>query len=256
MNNINSNSNSLAPVKKYYWIFESPSLENKSVWYVLDLYAHIFLANMTNIYSVAFLTWYYVFIVQRFDTTLDVAAYMTVVTGVIGGIISAVIPGYVFEWQLLSKYLLLVLNSILRMSVMLVGFIWNVDDTFGDKLYWLWLAIIGFCWGVGAVVPELIVLEQQPARDTSKIAAINLTGKYFYGGIVVAIITVYWNVGTNYPIFGSVFIVCDLLAISVLLVLIILKLHYYGRKFQILRRTKKKFFLASKIIQSKRKSVC
>jgi hypothetical protein len=78
---------------KYFYFFDSPSLEHKSIWYVLDLLLHIFLYDMTAVYGVAFLTWYYVFIVQRFGTSLATASYMTIVCAIVFATLSFTTPG-------------------------------------------------------------------------------------------------------------------------------------------------------------------
>jgi hypothetical protein len=212
--------------KKYFCIFDSPSLEHKSSLYMVELLTHVWLWIIYGMMTLSNPAWFSVFIIDRFGVSIVVPASLSILLNVVFAIVSYLFPLLIANYSILKIYFVWFLFGLLAFADLLIGYVWNVNDEYGLNLFWLWCVILGVGWAVGYISAQTIIFVQQPKRDTGKIAGIKIVGRYAFGGLASAMFAIYWDSDNNSKNFefGLTLAACQLLVIIIVLILIMIKI--------------------------------
>lgn len=216
--------------QKYFFIFESPSLATKSVWYFLDLMVHLLLWGLGMVFILSFNTWYFVLLVDRFGVSTIIPALQAGFCAVLFGVTLMPVSKFGNNWSQITQYCVLIVCAIVRIFLFIFGFNWNFNDKYGYELYWIWYSFCTISWAFGILL-DFQIMKQQPKLDVAKVTAIKMSLMFAVSACVSYVIALYWESISDYYIFGYAFAVVEMVSIVIFVFLIVVKLFWYGFSF-------------------------
>jgi hypothetical protein len=173
---------------------------------------------------------FFVYIVDKYHvSSLLLGTMQTAFSAIVYALVAVFIPGLIQNWSLCSLYLLVISCTFIRLLMFLV----IVFVQFDEQLYWIAAPIVGAVWSMGVLIIDIINIQQQPKRDTSKIAGFKFVLVYFVAAVVNGFLSYFWDDGSHFRCFGTVFACLDASIIIIIASMMFIKIYYYGTAFSV-----------------------